>query len=118
MTSLIVGQVDDVGQIFLNGRLLGTTTDPQRNYTFDASALLQPGGNDLVILVHNKGGRGGLGRGVWISGGHSQAPIHRRLFNGLAQVLVQPNGAPGEFTLTATGEGLQPAKIAIRVRKP
>jgi beta-galactosidase len=41
-------------------------------------------------------------------------PAHRRLFNGLAQVLVQSTGAPGDITLRGRAEGLAPFTVVIR----
>jgi beta-galactosidase len=38
---------------------------------------------------------------------------HRRLFNGLAQVLVQSTGEPGTITLRATADGLAPASVTV-----
>jgi beta-galactosidase len=37
----------------------------------------------------------------------------RRAFNGLAQALVQSDGAAGAITLTVSGEGLTPARVAL-----
>jgi hypothetical protein len=45
-----------------------------------------------------------------------QAAAHRRLFNGLAQVLVQSTGAAGDIVLKATSEGLESGAVAIRAR--
>jgi beta-galactosidase len=115
-TTLMIGQVDDSGRVYLNGRLLGTTDNWDRSYSFDAAGLLQPGANDLIVLVRNKAGRGGIGRGVSLAGGLVRPPIRRRLFNGLAQVLLQSTGAPGDITLRATGTGLDPATLTVRAR--
>ena len=41
-------------------------------------------------------------------------PARRRLFNGLAQVLVRSRGGAGEITLTASGAGLAPAVLTLR----
>ena len=38
----------------------------------------------------------------------------RRLFNGLAQVLVRSTGGAGEIVLTAKAAGLAPAALALR----
>ncbi|MEO6150482.1 MAG: glycoside hydrolase family 2 TIM barrel-domain containing protein, partial [Mucilaginibacter sp.] len=37
----------------------------------------------------------------------------RKLFNGLAQVIVQPTGQPGEVTLTAASAGLKSSSIKV-----
>ncbi|MGV3538591.1 MAG: beta-galactosidase GalA [Rufibacter sp.] len=38
----------------------------------------------------------------------------RKLFNGLAQVIVQTTKEPGEITLTATSKGLKPAALKLK----
>jgi beta-galactosidase len=114
MTTLNVGQVDDVGRVYLNGRLLGTTDSWERGYAFDAASALAPGKNELIIIVINRGGAGGLGRGVSLFGAGVQPRAHRRLFNGVAQVLVQSTGAPGDITLRATADGLAPASVTVQ----
>jgi beta-galactosidase len=44
----------------------------------------------------------------------SPAPIWRRsLFNGLAQIIVQSTGQPGEITLTAKATGLTEASVSL-----
>jgi hypothetical protein len=117
MTNLVVGQVDDEGQIFLNNQLLGTTSYWDRSYSFQAAPLLKPGKNELVIVVKNHRGPGGLGRGVVLSGGLSQPKAHRRLFNGLAQVIIQSQGPAGEIKLQANAEGLTSAVLSIKAVK-
>jgi hypothetical protein len=117
MTSLVIGQVDDEGQIFLNSQLLGTTSYWDRAYSFEAAPLLKSGKNELVIVVKNRRGQGGLGRGIMLSGGLSQAKSHRRLFNGLAQVIIQSQGPAGDITLRASAEGLEPAVLHIKAIK-
>ena len=113
MTTLNVGQVDDVGRVYLNGRLLGTTDSWERGYAFDAASALAPGRNELVVIVTNRAGAGGLGRGVSLFGAGVPPRAHRRLFNGLAQVLVQSTGEPGTITLRATADGLAPASVTV-----
>jgi beta-galactosidase len=45
-------------------------------------------------------------------------PARRRLFNGLAQVLVQSPDTPGAFELTATAPGLAPARLTVTAAQP
>ena len=40
----------------------------------------------------------------------------RKLFNGLAQVIVRSGGAPGDLILTAAAPGLAPARIVFQIR--
>ena len=42
---------------------------------------------------------------------------NRKLFNGLAQVIVQTTGDEGEITLTATSNGLKKSEIKIKASK-
>jgi len=117
MTNLTVGQIDDEGQVLLNGQFMGITNDWDRAYNFDAASVLKPGKNELVVVVENNRGPGGLGRGFILSGGLSQPKAHRQLFNGLAQVIVQSSGTAGEITLRAQAEGLEPAVLNIKAVK-
>jgi beta-galactosidase len=43
-------------------------------------------------------------------------PVQRRLFNGLAQVIVQSGRDAGEIRLTARSAGLAPAEGTVTVR--
>ena len=117
MTTLDIGQIDDVGRVWLNGHLLGTTDSWERGWAFDAAAALVPGRNTLIIVVTNRSGAGGLGRGVSLAGAGATPRAHRRLFNGFAQVLVQSTGAPGDIVLGATADGLAPANVRVVARK-
>ncbi len=117
MTHLNIGQVDDEGRIFLNGRLVGTTDQWDRDWAFDVRPTLKAGRNDLVVVVTNHSGPGGLGRGVSLTGGSEQPRAHRRLFNGLAQVIVQSTGQAGDIALEATSEGMATAHVIVRARR-
>jgi beta-galactosidase len=44
----------------------------------------------------------------------SQSDWQRSVFNGLAQIIVQSSKIPGDIVLTATADGLQPAKIYVQ----
>jgi beta-galactosidase len=44
----------------------------------------------------------------------AQTGWQRSAFNGLAQIIVQSSKIPGEITLTATADGLQPEKIYLQ----
>ena len=45
------------------------------------------------------------------------APWSRRLFNGLAQVIVQSTGEAGAIRLRATAPGLAPAELTLTAAK-
>jgi len=65
-----------------------------------------------------RGGQAGPGRGspavVKVVTGTSA--WKRSLFNGLAEVLVQSTGQPGEITLTATAKNLTPAVLKLQAQ--
>jgi len=43
----------------------------------------------------------------------ARPPWSRRLFNGLAQVIVQSSGEPGPIVLRASAAGLAPAELTL-----
>lgn len=45
-------------------------------------------------------------------------PFRRRLFNGLAQLILQSNGAPGPIRLSATAKGLARAELTVEGAPP
>lgn len=58
--NLIFDRIDDLGWIYVNGQLIGKTTDPNRQYTFETTGQLQPGLNVIAVIVHNIKGVGGI----------------------------------------------------------
>ncbi|HEV2436027.1 MAG TPA: beta-galactosidase [Verrucomicrobiae bacterium] len=55
------GRIDDDGWIYVNGKMIGKTTDWSRPYSFDVTERLHPGRNIIAVVVRNDGGAGGLG---------------------------------------------------------
>ena len=99
--SLRVGQVDDKGWVYVNGKLIGTTDNWDQSYSFNLSKVAKTGQNEVVIVCKNEGGQGGLGRGVGLLLGSKPGEWKRHLFNGKAQVIIQSNGREGEIVLKA-----------------
>ena len=58
---LCFARIDDLGWVYLNGRLLGKTTDWDKEYEYDVTETLQPGRNVIAVVVKNEKGAGGLG---------------------------------------------------------
>ena len=50
-TLLRIGSADSTGEVWLNGVLVGCMTDSRLASTFDITAFLRPGVNDLAIVV-------------------------------------------------------------------
>lgn len=105
-------------QVWLNGRLLGLPGDTSARSEFPVDrGMLRKGNNVLAIVAHPF-----RRRFRWDEVNHDPGVLRvvvpagqwkRRLFNGLAQVILEPTGEPGVVTLTATSEGLEAATIVI-----
>jgi beta-galactosidase len=79
----------------------------------DAAGALVPGANDTLTFEW-----AGAGRIIGVDNGQpdSHEPYRaseRRAFNGLALVLVQSSGRPGNMALSAAGTALAGARIEI-----
>jgi beta-galactosidase len=99
----------------VNGRPVGESHDRQVPPVFDVKSFLHPGENTIAVAVANWNVGGGLNQGVTLQfQDQPSAPQwQRRVFNGLAQILVQATREPGEINLTAGADGLSPATLAI-----
>jgi beta-galactosidase len=81
--------------------------------------------NDIAFDITGPGRVIGVGNGdpssheadTFPVTGRERAPAHRRLFNGLAQVLVQSTGEAGEILLRASSESLAAGSATIRASK-
>jgi hypothetical protein len=116
---LKIGRIDDRGWIYVNGKLAGESRDWSASPTFDIKSLLHAGENSIAIAVVNSDGSGGLGNNIVLRLlKQVETPQWQRsAFNGLAQVIVQSGTEAGEIKLTATGDGLTPATVAIQTKK-
>jgi beta-galactosidase len=90
-----------------------------------ASNTLRPGKNVIAIVATppkgERGDRGGGSRGNFGSPGRVRVITppgnwKRRLFSGLAQVIVQSTGQPGEITLTAKSPGVADGVLKLQAR--
>ena len=112
---LNIGAIDDEGWVYVNDHLVGHANDWSANFTYEVARYLKVGKNTIRIYVRNRGGRGGVGQGVGLSGPDIPAKFSRRLFNGLAQVIVRAGTKPGAVRLSVTSKGLEPATVGIHV---
>jgi beta-galactosidase len=115
---LSFGSIDDDGWICVNGKKVGETHDWKASPTFDLKPFLHAGDNTVAVAVVNQYGGGGLSKGVTlIVESKPELPVWKRsAFNGLAQVIVQSAGPPGDITLRAISPGLKPAVLKIEAR--
>jgi beta-galactosidase len=112
------GMIDDDGSVYVNGQQIGEAHVEQMPAVFDVKPFLHSGENTIAVGVVNKGGPGGISKGVTLEYGYKTIPPHwqRSVFNGLAQVLVQSTKQSGEIKLTATAADLSPADVIIESR--
>jgi beta-galactosidase len=80
--------------------------------------MVSTAANEITFTLNGPGKIIGVGNGDPSSHEPEQfleagAVWRRSLFNGLAQVIVQSTGQPGEITLTAKSSGLTEASVSI-----
>lgn len=118
MTLLEIGPINDNGWLYLNGELIGKTTNWQISHAIDVKGRIKPGVNRLAVVVQNVGGWGGLTGDVRLAGTAVPPKFRRSLFNGLAQVIVRAGSEPGTIRLRATADGLEGAAATIQTSAP
>lgn len=108
--------------IYLNGHLIATNVkrgDPHQSYRLDHT-MLKPGRNEYAVT-----GQRFRKRNQWDEPNTDPGLVQvtypadqwkRRVFNGLAQIILQSDRQPGETTLTAKSPALKPAVITIHMQ--
>lgn len=109
--------------IFINGKQIATNLLEKKNgdsFVLDKK-ILRSGSNIIAVLAEPL-----VKINSWDVLNQSLGSIQivtpaenykRKLFNGLAQVIVQTTGEVGEITLTATSKGLKPTEIILQAKK-
>ncbi len=112
---LVFGGIDDHGWIFVNNQRVGESTDWSAQPAYEVKSALHVGDNLIAVGVLNASGSGGLNPDVnlVLTGEPVKLAWSRSAFNGLAQIMVQSTRDPGQITLTATADGLQPATATV-----
>jgi len=125
--SLLLRDLGEQQWIYLNGQPVALNVDRNdAGHQFDfAPAALRSGRNVIAIVATPLAG-GGRGRGGQAGPGRGSPAVvkmvtaagswKRSLFNGLAEVIVQSTGQPGEITLTATSGNLAPAVLKVQAQ--
>lgn len=121
--TLLTKSIVENQSVFINGqRIAGNVQrdDPDQSYRLD-HALIHPGSNVYAVT-----GKRFRKRHQWdepnTDPGLVQVifpaePWKRRVFNGLAQIIIQSERRAGSITLTAASPGLEPAGIQIQTRQ-
>ncbi len=116
--SIVEGQ-----SIYINGHLIAANIkrdDPNQSFRLDHS-IIKPGKNIYAVV-----GKRFRKTYQWDEPNTDPGLIQvidpagqwkRKLFNGLAQVLVQSSKQPGEIILSAVSSGLKPAVIKIKTQE-
>lgn len=121
--ALLLNALGPVQTVTLNGRVLLRDAAPTQARTEIAlgELALRPSGNTLRIestrfaeWSAREGIRETLPAAIRIT--TPAAPWSRSVFNGLAQVIIQSTGEPGEIELSASSEGVASARLAIPAR--
>ncbi len=112
------GRIDDDGWIYVNGQLIGESHDWRTSPAFNIRKFVREGENTVAVAVHNGYGDGGLDQGVSVTmpSKLSAANWKRRVFNGLAQVIVQSGTQPGQMRISAHAEGLPPNVVVLKAK--
>jgi hypothetical protein len=69
-TSLTFDCLDDIADVYVDGTLIGHSTDWRQPYTFDAARALKAGKNSIAVVVTNLEGGGGITKAVHLTGGN------------------------------------------------
>ena len=112
------GKIEGDGEVFVNGKKIGRTGNARAASIFDVKRLLHEGENTVAVTLANYGETAGINKGVKLRVSQPVRPPQwqRRVFGGLAQIIVQSTGEGGTIELTARSAGLASATIAIATR--
>ena len=112
------GKLEGAVATFVNGQKIGTTSDPRGPTVYDVKAALRAGENTVAVAIAAWTEWAGVNRGVRLRLIDEPPPSEwrRRVFSGLAQVLIQSTRTPGTIKLFAESKGLQPATISVPSR--
>jgi len=127
--SLLLRDLGEQQWIYLNGQPVArNVARDAAGHQFDFDSTMLRSGKNVIAIVATpmaaaRGGRGGQaaparGNPAVVKVTTLAEGWKRNLFNGLAQVIVQSTGQPGEITLTATSGTLTPAVLKLQSQAP
>ncbi len=119
--ALALRSLGEKQSVYLNGQPVAENVS-RENATREISlsaAALRPGKNLITIVAtpapRGRGNRGGYpGSPGLVRMTVPPAPWQRSLFSGLAQIIVQSTGQPGEITLTAKSPGVTDGVLKLQ----
>lgn len=108
VTHLVFECLDEIGEVYVNGKLLGSHRDWSKPYEAEAAKFLHTGRNEIAVIVTNQAGGGGITKPVRLEGPADSASLPLALeWAQLASGGPAPAGA-SKVTLDTTG--VVPAK--------
>jgi beta-galactosidase len=124
--ALALRSLGESQSVYLNGQLIAenvSRANAAREILLPAD-ILRPGRNVVAVVAtssergrDNRGDRGGTpGNPGLVRMTTPAPPWQRHLFSGLAQIVVQSTGQPGEITLTARSPGVADGMLKIQAQ--
>jgi beta-galactosidase len=119
--TLFYNNIGEQQSIYVNGKAIALDfkTAEKNGYVLDP-ALLHKGKNSIAIAATpliKKYSWDNINTNPGLIQVFTPAPLYKRkLFNGLAQVIVQSTNEPGNIIVTATGKGVQSLSYTIETR--
>jgi beta-galactosidase len=121
---LLLNPLGPTQTVTLNGRVLlaAASAEALRRELDLASLELKPKNNVLRIESQERfvgwsdRERVGQRQPAAVAFVQPAAPAYRSTFNGLAQVILQSTGSPGEISLEAVGDGVKSAKLSLAAK--
>ncbi|MCC7495398.1 MAG: glycoside hydrolase family 95 protein [Fimbriimonadaceae bacterium] len=119
--SLVLGQMDDRAEVYLNGQRVAETADWSRTWRLDVRGKLREGRNVVALVITNVGGAGGLsGRCALEAGDATTVSNYRRelhLPSGLATTTFTLDGVTWTREVIASAPA-QVLAVRLRVDQP
>jgi beta-galactosidase len=114
------GKIEGSGAVYLNGQKIADNGDAKAASLFDVKTLVRAGENTIAVTLANYGATAGLNKGAVLRFQDGPLPVQwrRKVFNGLAQVIVQSTKASGRLAVTARAPGRESASISINTTAP
>jgi len=116
--TLFYNSIGAMQSVYINGNeIAATIKDAARTGYVLPAAVLRPGSNSIAIaatplLKKQPWDNINMNPGI-IQLKFPSAVWRRKLFNGLAQLIIQPTGEPGEIKVKATGAGLKEYVLSV-----
>lgn len=86
-TRLEIGSIDEQGEVFVNGKSVGTSRSFREPFVADVNSVVRAGRNTIAVKVTNRSGDGGITKPVIVYTERDALPIPLELGTGMAGVV-------------------------------